>query len=190
MVTNGSRKGTFNNLACSGWHTLMFRNPYFQMLKGFASIGSAAASARKLWDYWETIGILLGDYWETIGTTGRLLGCHPWWDYWDLSQGLLENESPVYGYNKNEITEMLSLTTKESIISFDMEFYSQIAGVAMGSPLGPTLTNAFLCHQERKWLNNCPNNFKPVFYNRYVDDIFGFFKKSEHVQLFVKLHEQ
>ena len=33
---------------------------------------------------------------------------------------------------------MLSLTTKESIILFDMEFYSQIDGVAMGSPLGPT----------------------------------------------------
>ena len=31
---------------------------------------------------------------------------------------------------------MLSLTTKESIILFDMEFYSQIDGVTMGSPLG------------------------------------------------------
>ena len=28
---------------------------------------------------------------------------------------------------------MMSLTTKESIILFDMEFYSQIDGVAMGS---------------------------------------------------------
>ena len=45
-------------------------------------------------------------------------------------------------------------------------------GVAMGSPLGPTLANAFLCHHEKKWLNDCPNNFKPGFYKRYVDDIF------------------
>ena len=44
MVTNGSRKGTFNNLDCLWWHTLMFRNLYFQMPKGFASIGSAAES--------------------------------------------------------------------------------------------------------------------------------------------------
>ena len=80
---------------------------------------------------------------------------------------------------------MLSLTTKESIILFDMEFYSQIDGVAMGSPLGPTLANVFLCHHEKKWLNDCPNNFKPVFYKRYVDVIFVLFKKSKHIQLFV-----
>ena len=101
------------------------------------------------------------------------------------TQGFFESDSTVYSLNKKEITEMLSLTTKESIILFDMEFYSQIDGVAMGSPLGPTLANVFLCHHEKKWLNDCPNNFKPVFYKRYVDDIFVLFKKFEHVQVFV-----
>ena len=62
-----------------------------------------------------------------------------------------------------KITEMLSLTTKEFIILFDMEFYSQIDGVAMESPLGPTLANIFLCHHEKKWLNDCPNSFKSFF---------------------------
>ena len=76
---------------------------------------------------------------------------------------------------------MLSLTTKESIILFDMEFYTQIDGVAMRSRLGPTLANAFLWHHEKKWLNDCPNNFRPAFYKRYVDYIFVLFKKSEHV---------
>ena len=47
-----------------------------------------------------------------------------------------------------------------------MEFYSHIDGVAMGVPLGPTLANAFLCHHEKKWLNDYPNNFKPVFDKR------------------------
>ena len=67
---------------------------------------------------------------------------------------------------------MLSLTTKESIILFDNIYYSQVDGVAMGSPLGPTLANVFLCHHERKWLEDCPDNFRPVYYKRYVDDIF------------------
>ena len=101
------------------------------------------------------------------------------------TQGLFGNESTVCGLNKKEISEMMSLTIKESIILFDMEFYSQIDGVAMGSPLRPTLANIFLCHHKKKWLNDCPNNLKPVFYKRYVDDIFVLFKKSEHVQLFV-----
>ena len=42
----------------------------------------------------------------------------------------------------------------------------------MGSSLGSTLANAFLCFHERKRLEKCPLEFKPVFYKRYVDDIF------------------
>ena len=55
----------------------------------------------------------------------------------------------------------------------------------MSSPLGPTLANAFLCHYEKEWLENCPSYFKPVVYKRYVDDIFVLFSSKEHLQLFV-----
>ena len=54
----------------------------------------------------------------------------------------------------------------------------------MGSPLGPTLANAFLCHFENKWLNACPTSFKPVVYRRYVDDIFVLFRSKDHLPLF------
>ena len=66
-----------------------------------------------------------------------------------------------------------------------MVFYTQVDGVAMRSPLGPSLANAFLCHHETKWLNDCTKKFKPVFYKRYVDEIFGLFKRLEHVKPFV-----
>ena len=55
----------------------------------------------------------------------------------------------------------------------------------MGSPLGPTLVNAFLCHHETKWLHDRPETFKPVLYKRYVDTIFVLFKRPEHVKPFV-----
>ena len=80
---------------------------------------------------------------------------------------------------------MLSHTTKESVILFDDRFYKQVDGVAMGSPLGPTLANAFLCYHENKWLNDCPLSFKPVYYRRYVDDIFVLFNQPNHVSEFV-----
>ena len=54
----------------------------------------------------------------------------------------------VSGLNEKEMFEMLSLTLKESVILFDNKYYSQIDGVAMGSPLGPTLANIFLCYHE------------------------------------------
>ena len=97
---------------------------------------------------------------------------------------LLKSNSSIHGLNKKQITELLSLTTKELIILFDMAFHTQVDGVAMGSPLGPSLANAFLFH-ETKWLNDCPEKFKPVFYKKYVNDIFVLFRRPEHVKPFV-----
>ena len=48
----------------------------------------------------------------------------------------------------------------------------------MGSTLGPTLANSFLCHHEKRWLDKCSKELKPVFYRRYVDDIFGIPQKE------------
>ena len=54
----------------------------------------------------------------------------------------------------------------------------------MGSPLGPAKTNAFLPFYEIKWLEQCSKEFQPVFYRRYVDDIFVLFESAEHLSKF------
>ena len=54
----------------------------------------------------------------------------------------------------------------------------------MGSPLVPTMANIFLLFYEMKWLEQCPNEFKPVFYRRYVHDIFVLFESAEHLSKF------
>ena len=54
----------------------------------------------------------------------------------------------------------------------------------MGSTLGTTLANAFLCFHEQIWLNECPDEFKPVYYRRYVDDIFVLFRSPDHLEKF------
>ena len=54
----------------------------------------------------------------------------------------------------------------------------------MGSPLGPTMGNVFLSFYEVKWLEQCPKEFKQVFYRRYVDDIFVLFESAEHLSKF------
>ena len=69
---------------------------------------------------------------------------------------LFKSNSSIHSLNKKQITEMFSLTTKESIILFDIAFYTQVQGVAIGSPLGLSLGNAFLCHYETEWLNDYP----------------------------------
>ena len=54
----------------------------------------------------------------------------------------------------------------------------------MGFPLGPTLGNIFLCFHEQIWLDNCPVEFKPVIYRRFVDDTFLLFRSKEHIEKF------
>ena len=63
--------------------------------------------------------------------------------------------------------------------------YQQIDGVAMGNPLGPTLANLFLSHHETNWLSNCPVEFKPVLYRRYIDDTFLLFRDISHIDQFL-----
>ena len=65
-------------------------------------------------------------------------------------------------------------------------YYQQVDGVAMGSLLGPTLANLFLVNYESKWLKDCPIQFAPKYYRRYVDDIFLLFKAKDQV---FSLHE-
>ena len=67
---------------------------------------------------------------------------------------------------------------------FNDILYKQKDSVAMGSPLGPAMGNVFLSFYEMKWLEQCPNEFKPVFSRRYVDDIFVLFESAEHLSKF------
>ena len=86
---------------------------------------------------------------------------------------------------RKDLHDLLKLAKTESLFIFDNKLYTQIDGVAMGSPLGPTLANAFLCHYEKMWINECPSQFKPLVYRYYVDNSFVLFKSKEHLELFV-----
>ena len=105
----------------------------------------------------------------------------------DICLELLFNKKrKVKGMLKKHVKELLTHAVKSSTFMFNDVYYKQVDGVAMGSPLGPTLANLFLVYYESKWLENCPQQFKPQFYRRYVDDIFVMFKKRDHVKKFLR----
>jgi len=60
----------------------------------------------------------------------------------------------------------------------------------MGSPLGPILANIFLSYHEKIWLQNCPQEFKPASYHRFVDDTFLLFKQPQDIQKFLNYLNQ
>ena len=96
-------------------------------------------------------------------------------------QGLLPNN-----FLPKEFKKLLSMAVKDCIFLFNGITYKQVDGVAMGSPLGPAMANAFLVYHEGRWLDDCPTDFKPVLYRRYVDDTFLLFKSENHVPLFLE----
>lgn len=97
---------------------------------------------------------------------------------------LFQKKRKIHGLLRRHAKVLLDLATKKSCFRFNDIFYKQVDGVAMGSPLGPTLANIFLSHHEQIWLNNCPVAFKPLYYRRYVDDVFVLFRDKSHVLKF------
>ena len=103
-----------------------------------------------------------------------------------LSMGSLDVDSLFTNISLDETIDICvnQLFENTDTVIFNGLLCKQIDGIAMGSPLGPSLANTFLSYHEKNWLNNCPQGFKPVFYRRYVDDIFILFKSNDHLKYF------
>ena len=91
----------------------------------------------------------------------------------------------VLNFDKKQMKHILTLAANDCMFLFDSKFYVQVDGCAMGSPVGPSFANAFLSHYEKIWLHDCPNDFKPLLYRRYVDDTFLVFRNASHIPLFL-----
>ena len=88
-------------------------------------------------------------------------------------------------FSKLDFGKLLSFAVKDCHFLFNKKVFCQTDGVAMGSPLGPVLANSFLAIHEEKWLEECPSEFKPILYKRYVDDTFTLFRDTSHIVLFL-----
>ena len=51
---------------------------------------------------------------------------------------------------KHDFHNLFNIATKETFFVFNSKYYKQVDGVAMWSPLGPVLTNIFMCSFESK----------------------------------------
>ena len=97
---------------------------------------------------------------------------------------ILENE-PSLKMSRKQLVQLFNFATSKSHFSFKDELFDQIDGVAMGSPLGPVLANVFMGYHERNWISNY-NKEKPIYYCRYVDDIFCLFENRPGVLSFLE----
>ena len=98
---------------------------------------------------------------------------------------LFKNCNIFMNLTKNLFKTFLELSVMNSVFVFDNQLYEQVDGLGMGLPLGPTFANIFMCYHEEKWLDACPQEFKPIFYRRYVDDTFVLFRDRDHAGKFL-----
>ena len=89
------------------------------------------------------------------------------------------------GYDRDLLKKVLENCTKNNLFLFDNECFQQVDGAPMGGCISPLLADIFLGHYEQTWLNNCPSEFKPIYFRRYVDDCFILFRSSTHAKLFL-----
>ena len=89
---------------------------------------------------------------------------------------------------KNTFRRMLVLCSRGMFIH-NGDWYEQVDGVAMGSPLAPSLANMFLADIESRLPLNkhdSPPNY-PKLYLRYVDDTFCLFECKSHYEHFLDI---
>ena len=97
---------------------------------------------------------------------------------------LFSDDARVNNINRIDFEKLLRAALQNNFFNFEGKIYKQIDGVTLEYPLRPTLANAFLCFHEQIWLNECPDEFKPVYYRRCVHDIFVLFRLPDHLEKF------
>ena len=99
-----------------------------------------------------------------------------------ITEKIYSDKTCTLPIRKEHFTELLGIAT-QGMFLYKNKLYQLIDGIAMGSPLGPTLANFFLATVETKLLAqklHCSSKL----YVRYVDDIFAIFEKEKSCSKF------
>ena len=97
----------------------------------------------------------------------------------DLGVKLIFDNNPNIKITKKDLKKLFEFATSGKYILFDGNYYDQVDGVAMGSPIGPVLANLFMRFYEKRWLKEF-NFCKGLFYRSCVGDIICLFNCEVH----------
>ena len=91
----------------------------------------------------------------------------------------IESVKEAFPIPKEEVIDLLTLCLKSTFFQYDRNFYQQLHGTAMGSPVSVVVAEIVMQRLEEKALATYPD--PPSFWYRYVDDTLTSLKKSEKI---------
>jgi len=92
-----------------------------------------------------------------------------------IKQALTNN--PQKNRPDKYILQLLEITLTRNDFQFDNQTFLQIKGTAMGKKYAPSFANIFMHFWEELALHS--HHQTPIFWKRYIDDIFGIWTHSE-----------
>lgn len=78
------------------------------------------------------------------------------------------------------ILELMEWVLRNNIFKFGNSWYQQLQGTAMGTPLAVPFACLFVAELEHRI-----SSFTPIYYKRYIDDIFMITTSKEEAELFI-----
>ena len=120
---------------------------------------------------------LLFIFWISLNISCETDLCFSW-------DSLFGNEAKINNFSRKDFQKPLRTASQNNFFNFDGKSYKQSDGLAMGLLLGPIPANAFLCFHEQTSLNDCPENSKPVYYRRNLDDISALVRSPNYLEKF------
>jgi hypothetical protein len=74
---------------------------------------------------------------------------------------------------------MLKLVFENNVFEYNKKYFKQISGIAMGAKCAPSIANLYLSILEENFLTV----HRPLFYYRFIDDIFVIFDQLFNINL-------
>jgi hypothetical protein len=99
-----------------------------------------------------------------------------------LAKAFKNKNDKFHGYSKTYFRKLLKIALQESHFQFLELTFDQIDGVAMGSPLAPTMAAFFMDNFEKKYVSKLEKLGVRAWF-RYVDDVFVLKNKESDISL-------